>query len=430
MKFKYQIIPFLFVFISFQGHTQFLMDMVDTTKDMGRGMVDIYKNLNHIRIGGYIQPQYQVASEPGSPSYIGGDFPKNTDSRFMLRRGRLRFDYVRYTEYNRPSLQFVFQFDGTERGVFIRDFWGRCFDTKYNLFSFTAGMFARPFGYEVNLSSQDRESPERGRMSQILMRTERDLGAMVSFEPRSKQNFLKYVKIDAGYFNGQGLTATTDFDSFKDFIGRASLRNIPVASNISLSGGISYFQGGMRQNNASLYTTEISNNTKVNKADTSHLGQHLSRHYRGADFQIKFLEKNNMQTELRAEYWYGKQPGTASTSETPAQLLNEPYYLRNFNGAYFYALQHIFNNQNQLGFKLDWYDANTKVKESEIKPENGFSSADIKYTTLGFGYIHTFNPNLKVIAWYDRVWNEKTGLTGYESDAKDNVFTMRMQFRF
>lgn len=430
MNHKFKIISVLTLLLSYNAHAQFLMDMVDTTKDMGRGMVDIYKNLNHIRIGGYIQPQYQVASEPGSLSYVGGDFPKNTDSRFMLRRGRLRFDYVHYTDKNQPSIQFVFQFDGTERGVFIRDFWGRCFDTKYNLFSVTTGMFARPFGHEVNLSSQDRESPERGRMSQILMRTERDLGAMVSFEPRYKTNFLQYVKIDAGYFNGQGLTSTTDFDSFKDFIGRASLKNIPLTRNVKLSGGISYFQGGMRQNNTTLFTTETNNNTKSYKADTTHFGQHLARHYRGADVQLKFLEKNNMQTEIRAEYWYGKQPGTANTSETPAQLLNEPYYLRNFNGAYFYALQHIINPKHQLGVKLDWYDANTHVKESEINTDNGFTNADIKYTTLGFGYIHAFNANIKMVAWYDRVWNEKTSLPGFESDVKDNVFTMRLQYRF
>ena len=36
-------------------------------------------------------------------------------------------------------------------------------------------MFARPFGFEINYSSSDRESPERGRKSQILMKGERDL---------------------------------------------------------------------------------------------------------------------------------------------------------------------------------------------------------------------------------------------------------------
>ena len=52
----------------------------------------------------------------------------------MLRRGRIRFDYVRFNKENKPQIQFVFQFDGTERGVFIRDFWGRIWENKWQLF--------------------------------------------------------------------------------------------------------------------------------------------------------------------------------------------------------------------------------------------------------------------------------------------------------
>jgi hypothetical protein len=55
----------------------------------------------------------------------------------MLRRARLRFEYARFNEANHPVVQFVFQFDGTERGVFARDFWGRVFDGRWQLFSFT-----------------------------------------------------------------------------------------------------------------------------------------------------------------------------------------------------------------------------------------------------------------------------------------------------
>jgi hypothetical protein len=101
---------------------------------------------------------------------------------------------------------------------------------------FYAGMFARPFGYEVNLGSADRESPERGRMSQILMKTERDLGAMVSFEPRKATGSIKYFKWDLGFFNGQGLTSTIgDFDSYKDLITRLGLKPFPLSKNLFVS---------------------------------------------------------------------------------------------------------------------------------------------------------------------------------------------------
>src|SRR5687767_8037886 len=172
--------------ISLPVRSQFLMDMIDTTTEIGKSVLDVSKRFDNIRITGYIQPQYQVAQSKGANNFSGGDFADNVNNRFMIRRGRIRFDYIFFNTNERPSVQFVFQFDGTERGVAIRDFWGRVFENKLKLFAFTGGMFARPFSYELNRSSSDRESPERGRMSQILMRTERDLGAMVSFDPRAK----------------------------------------------------------------------------------------------------------------------------------------------------------------------------------------------------------------------------------------------------
>ena len=157
------------------------MDMVDTTTETGKGMLSIYKKYDHLRFSGYIQPQFQLASQKGIQSFEGGNFASRVSNRFMLRRSRVRIDYVHFDKDDAAGVQFVFQFDANERSFTVRDVWGRIFENKYKLFSFTTGIFARPFGYEINLSSSDRESPERGRMSQILMKSERDLGAMVSF---------------------------------------------------------------------------------------------------------------------------------------------------------------------------------------------------------------------------------------------------------
>ena len=145
--------------------------------------------------------------------------------------------------------------------------------------------------------------------------------------------------------------------------------------------------------------------------------------------QLKFKE-NVCYTELRGEYWFGKQPGSVSTSETPATLLNEPYYLRSFNGGVFWLLQNIFDKQNQLVLKLDWYDPNSKVAGNEIDSAEKFSVADIKFITFGLGYNYYLNDNVKLMLWYDKVWNEKTKLTGFISDVNDNVLTIRLQFRF
>jgi hypothetical protein len=415
--------------------SQFLMDMIDTTTDIGKSVFSVSKRFDNIRISGYIQPQFQIAEEKGAKNFSGGDFSEHTNNRFMLRRGRIRFDYIHFNKNERPSVQFVFQFDGTERGVVIRDFWGRIFENKYKLIAFTAGMFARPFSYELNLSSSDRESPERGRMSQILMKTERDLGAMLSFEPRVKDHPLKYLKIDAGLFNGQGLSATTDYDSRKDFIARAGLKPFPLAKDINLSMAVSYFNGGILQNTKYLYRIGNNGTGKTYNIDSSinNIGKIAPRTYYGADMQLKIKNKKGF-TELRAEYLSGTQTAFEHTSETPPALPTNtltPFYIRNFNGAYFYLLQNIFSTKHQLVIKYDWYDPNREVKEMEIgKPGSNINEADIKFSTLGFGYINYINSNLKLVLWYDNVVNEKTQLTGYTSDIKDNIFTCRLQFRF
>lgn len=413
---------------------QFLMDMIDTSRDMGKGMLSIYQKFDHIRIGGYIQPQFQWAQEKGAKSFEGGDFNPKSDNRFMLRRGRIRFDYVHFERNNGPSFQFVFQFDGTERGVFIRDFWGRVFENKFKLFSLTAGMFARPFGYEVNLSSSDRESPERGRMSQLLMKTERDLGIMLSLESRKNGNFFKYIKLDAGIFNGQGLSSSSDFDSHKDIITRLVLKPVHLSKMVSLGAAISYYNGGLLQNTKYIYQTREQFGVLSYQVDSfpSNEGKIAPRIYYGADMQLK-LKTSAGYVELRGEFISGKQTASEISTESPSALFTGKtgYYVRQFNGAYFYLLANLFNTKHQLGIKYDWYDPNTKVEGKGIgSPGTNFNAADIRYATLGFGYNYYMNANVRLLLWYNLVNNEKTALTGYTSDLKDNVFTCRLQYRF
>jgi len=343
-------------------------------------------------------------------------------------------DYVHYDKTNGPGVQIVFQFDVNERGFTIRDVWGRLFDNKFKLFSFTTGMFARPMGYETNLSSSDRETPERGRMNQTLMKSERDLGAMLSFEPRRKEGLLKYLKIDGGFFNGQGINATGDFDNHKDFISRIAWKPYPVTNKMILSAGVSMLQGGLLQNTKYRYSTVTLGGIQKEVVDSSESnnGAIAPRKYYGADLQLKLKNKTGY-TELRGEVIAGTQTGTSNSSETPALLLTgkEGFYIRHFNGAYFYFLQHLFSVNHQLVIKYDWYDANARVKGKEIGVAgNGFTAADIKYSTLGVGYVYYMTENAKLMLYYARVWNEKTSLPGYTTDLKDNVFTCRLQFRF
>ncbi len=425
--------PFLLVlsvFITQCVNAQFLVDMIDTTDASDKGLWAVYRKSDHLQISGYFQPQFQVAQSKGVKNFSGGDFPPNSNTRFMIRRGRIRFDYAHFNPDGLPQAQVVFQFDGSERGVAIRDFWGRYYENKLQLFAFTAGMFARPFGYELNLSSSDRESPERGRMSQILMKSERDVGMMATFEPRKKSNPLRLLKLDAGFFNGQGLTGPEEYDSYKDFISRVSLKPYNLSKTVSLSAGLSFFEGGIVQNSNIIY--QMTNGGKHFSVDSSvnNKGEKAPRKYRGLDAQLR-INNGWGKTELRGEYWWGTQSSSADESSTPGTPLIQPYYIREFNGAFIYFLQNIFTEKHMLAFKYDIYDPNKKLSGKEIGvPDTNTHAGDIKYNTFGAGYIYFADPHLKIVVWYDVIRNETTLLNGYTSDIKDNIFTFRVQFRF
>ena len=428
------------VFICVLTYTSFAqryltdIDSVFFIKDTVRPFIKRFENLN---ISGYMQPQFQVAQADGAPSFEGGNFSQYSSSRFMLRRARLKIDYLLRSKQKFPQALFTFQIDATERGVIIRDMLLRLFETKKNTLSMTAGFFARPFGYEVNLGSATRETPERGRMSQILMPGERDLGVMFSFEPQDKQHKFYHFKWDAGFFNGQGQSGTTDFDSHKDFITRLTIK--PYKLNKSeLSGGLSLLRGGWKNGTKYVYHSgSSSSGDKIFVVDSSavNLGNSAPRHYYGADVQYK-IHHDQGETEWRAEYWFGTQPGTSTSSANPGTLpvsngLPLPTYVRHYSGAFFYFLQNIVNTKNQIVLKYDWYDPNIKVSNGEIgKTGTNLTAADIRFNTIGVGYVYHFNPQTKIIFYYDIVTNERTNVAGYTSDIKDNVLTCRLQFRF
>ena len=83
---------------------QFLMDMIDTTTSVGKGMFSLYQKYDAVRFSGYIQPQFQYATHKGIDSYAGGNFPDEVDNRFSLRRGRFRLDYARYNDDHMPMV--------------------------------------------------------------------------------------------------------------------------------------------------------------------------------------------------------------------------------------------------------------------------------------------------------------------------------------
>ena len=61
---------------------------------------------------------------------------------------------------------------------------------------------------------------------------------------------------------------------------------------------------------------------------------------------------------------------------------------------------------------------------------SNLSAADVKYSTLGLGLVYKWDNNVKITAYYAMVQNENTLLKGYTHDTPDNVFTLRVQYKF
>lgn len=385
--------------------------------------------LNRLKITGYIQVQYQKADTASTESFAGGNFGTNIDNRFSVRRGRFKLAYT-----NELS-QYVLQVDVTEKGVGIKDAYASFTEPWLQTLSFTGGVFDRPFGYEISYSSSSRESPERSRIFQTLFPGEREVGAKLTVLPPKTSSFY-FFKLEGGMFNGSG-PAAVEFDSYKDFIGRLSFFKNLLNESVGVGFGASYYSGGWRQDTKYIYKIEDSSFSK----DSTKVGDKVKREYFGLDAQLSFTNNPIGITTIRGEYITGKQPGTASNSASPvAQPLTDAY-LRNVSGGYIYFLQNIFNTRHQLVVKYDWYDPNTKVSGNEIGVTGTNTGAtDVKFSTLGLGWIYRWNSHVKITAYYDMVKNETSNAPlaiaknntakTWATDRNDNVFTLRLQYKF
>ena len=383
-----------------------------------RQEVDVLKR---IKIGGYVQSQFQWVETRGAKSVAGGDFPSQVDKRFKVRRAEFK------TMYDNHVTQIVANIDVTQNGINIKDAYGKITEQKLKAFSLTAGIFNRPFGFEVPYSSGNLETPERARMIQALFPGERDLGAMITWRPNESSS-LHPLKIEGGMFNGTG-NINNDFDSQKDFIGNIHWSQTSASEKQEFAFGVSYYHGGWSNGTKYLYTSDGDAGFKLDSSDAN-LNAINKREYMGADAQYTVHTGLGI-TTLRAEVISGTQPGTKGSASSPVLPQLTDTYQRKFNGAYFYFVQGLGHTRHQVVVKYDWYDPNTDVTGDQIGLKTGTGATDIKYTTLGLGWIYHWNLNVKAMLYYDMVTNETSrNLAGFTNDLEDNVLTLRVQFKF
>lgn len=379
------------------------------------------KKQSRLKVSGYVQVQYQngqrdASLKVGEKSNDSGDGSYN---RFGIRRGRIKF------AYDGGVASGVFQLDVTENGVKFKDAYLNLRDPWVNAFSLRAGIFDRPFGYEISYSSSRRESPERSTVFQTLFPDERDLGAMLVVQAPADSPW-SILKLEAGLFAGNGIKPDTD--SRKDFIGHLSLGR-SIGDNFSFGIGASYYNGKVFQGSTKVFEMEGGGWREDDRE--SNKGGYARREYGGFDAQLSFRSAAGL-TQLRGEYLFGRQPGTESSSKSPNsdKRPDGPTYIRRFNGYYAMLVQSLGKLPVSAVVKYDRYDPNTKVSGDGVG-QNGTGKADIAMGTLGFGAFWDIDKSLRLTAYYDMVRNEKSdNLEGFANDRKDNVFTLRLQYKF
>ncbi|MEK7249603.1 MAG: hypothetical protein AAB209_04190, partial [Bacteroidota bacterium] len=332
----------------------------------------------------------------------------------------------------------VFQIDIIPAGVFVKDAYLSVTEPWTQSIGLQAGIFNRPFGYEITYSSGNRESPERSRLFQTLFPGERDLGAMVFFAPQIGS--LSSLRANLGVFNGTGANAN-EFDNFKDVIAHVAAQFPFEEANAEIDLGVSGYFGKVRNNTKFLFQNgEPAAGVKGFTVDSSltNIDEGVTRRYLGVDAQFYYDVPSLGGAILRGEFIAGVQPGTATTTVSPSAQPTSALYKRDFSGWYINYVQNI-GDKEQVVVKYDVYDPNTNVEASNFTPNSNLTVADIKYSTLGFGFIHHWDANIKFVLYYEIVKNEKldaakipstSSLFPYTDDVRDNVFTFRIQYKF
>lgn len=381
------------------------------------------KKIQKFKVSGYIQSQMEISGIDGtaktganSGKYSSAIDGKDVETftRYGIRRGRIKFEY---TEGIGKS---VFQLDITEKGVNFKDAYYEVTEPWLKMISLKAGIFDRCFGDEITYSSSKRESPERTLMFQKLFPDERDLGAQLTIKA-PKGHMLEGLKLDAGLFSGNGIKV--DDNGKLDFIGH--LKYDKKLDNISFGIGTSYYNG--TTNNAdTMFNNVVDGAWKAEKQESNKLNK---REYIGVDAQFS-AETFMGLTNIRAEYVMGTQPsikGDFSSPKADSYSAAKPFnYNRKFSGYHAYLVQDIYKTPLSLVIKYAFLDQNNDLKGDEIK-----NNTDLAMTSLGYGLLWKATKDIRLQAFFETNTNEKSNnLTGYDVDKKDNIFTLRLQYKF
>lgn len=372
------------------------------------------------RLSGYLQPQFQHG-EKDATLKVGAENtrPDRSFNRVGIRRGRIKL------AYEETLASAAVQVDASEKGIILKDAYIRLTEPWLKASALRAGVFEPPFGNEIAYSSSRRESPESSLLYQTLFPEERDMGVMLELRAAPSSPW-RLLTLDMALLAGNG--AKIEVDNRKDFIAHLHASH-DIGHTFRIAGGLSYYRGGVYQGTETVYRMK----GKAFEADSDprNEGRFARREYRGIDIQLN-MPGRTWSRQLRAEYICGYQPGSATgiQSRTASTLPEYDTYVRPFRGGYAIFVQDIARTPLAAVLKYEWLDPNIRLSNDDIG-QHSSAHADIRRNTLGIGMLWQPDNRFRLQTCYEINRNETSAnLAGYDRDRKDNVFTLRLQYRF
>ena len=381
-----------------------------------------------LRIGGFLQGQFE-SNQVSQDQLAPGGAPLNAD-RFVLRRGRLRFD--RGWQYANATLELD---ANTTRGVTVGIrraeasllYRGNNGNDLPPLVMLTLGVTDIPFGFELQESARVRPFMERSLGSSALFPTEMDVGLKVS----GAVSFLRYA---FAVTNGEPVDTLNryprDPNAAKDFSGRVGVETQPLPV-LALSGGTSFYQGkgfhaGIDATKSSIGWIDINEDRMIQPGELQALpgtaatpSMNFKRWAYGLDLQLTLRSKFGA-TRLLAEGFLASNLDRAYLIADPGLGNND---IREAGG--YVALVQDVTRWGQVGFRASYYDPNSDFF-SDVRGRQVPTS--LAATTLSPMVALLLPGRARLSFQYDFVSDSLAkDSEGVPTDAKNNQLTLRLQ---
>jgi len=384
-----------------------------------------------LRTSAYIQGEYQY-NQLSEDELQAGGAPLN-QNRFLVRRGRFRFD--RDWDYAAGSLELdANTVSGTSIGIRRAEasLVYRGSDPSSEtppLVVLTAGVTDIPFGFDLLQSARVRPFMERSLASNALFPSEADAGVKLS-------GAIAFFRYGIAFMNGEPLDDKgfpRDPNSAKDLIGRAGV-DVKPADGLSIWGGTSFAKGkgfhpGRDARKRSIAWRDTDENGTLQPGGAELQGipataaspsQNFDRWALGLDLGVAFATPLGL-TKLYAEAFLASNYDRGLVGADPVESATGD--LRHA-GAYA-ALEQGITPWGIAGFRAGFYDPNSDVLDST---QGRLLPLSQTITTLSPLVGFVLKDRAKLLFQYDFVRDHLgRDASGRPADAENDGFTARLQ---